>query len=139
IYSHYRGMMWKNKLALKIPMTKTAPYIREGFKIINKLNMPVFSRMLVNYPPCLFPEYLSILADWESEEEGADPLLLPGGEVVNMAEMKNKQSAKLSSCKKCVLYNQCHGVDKEYLELFGGKEFKPIKNNNFENYFKTLF
>ena len=139
IYSHYRGMMWKNKLALKIPITKTAPHIREGLKIIKNLKMPVFSRMLVNFPPCVFPEYLDILADWESEEKGADPLLLPGGEIVNMAEMKNKQTAKLASCSQCVLCDRCHGIDKEYLDIFGGKEFKPIKDKDIKKYFKTIF
>ncbi len=139
IYSHYRGMMWKNKQVLKIPITKTAPYIKEGFKVIKDLKMPVFSRMLVNFPPCIFPEYLDILADWESEEEGADSLLLPGGEIVNMAEMKNKQAAKSASCAQCFLNDKCHGIDKEYLDIFGGKEFKPIKKKDIKKYFKTIF
>ncbi|MCG2726364.1 MAG: radical SAM protein [Elusimicrobia bacterium] len=139
IYSHYRGIMWKNKLALKLPVTKAAIKIKEGLKIIKDLKMPVFSRMLVNFPPCVFPEYLNIIADWESEEKGGDPLLLPGGETVNMSMMKNEQALKLASCEKCVLSGKCRGVDREYPELFGEKEFKPIKSENLENYFETMF
>jgi MoaA/NifB/PqqE/SkfB family radical SAM enzyme len=139
IYSHYRGMMWKNKIALKLPITKTHGKIKEGFKIIKDLKMPVFSRMLVNFPPCIFPEYLNILADWESDEENGDPLLLPSGELINMTEMKNKQALKPTSCKKCVLNDRCRGIDREYIELFGGKEFKPLKKTDLKNYFKIMF
>jgi len=139
IYSHYRGMMWKNKLALKLPVMKAVPKIEEGFEIIKKLKLPVFSRMLVNFPPCIFPKYLNIIADWESDEESGDPLLLPGGELVNMSRMKNEQAKKPISCKKCVFTGRCRGIDMEYLELFGGKEFKPIKNKNTRNCFKTMF
>ncbi len=139
IYSHYRGMMWKNKIALKLPIAKTVGKIKKGFKIIEELKMPVFSRMLVNFPPCLFPDYLNIIADWESDESIGDPLLLPGGETVNMSQMKNEQAKKPASCEKCALNDRCRGVDTEYLELFGEKEFKPIKNKNIKNYFKTMF
>jgi len=101
--------------------------------------MPVFSRMLVNFPPCIFPKYLNILADWESDEENGDPLLLPGGEMINMSEMKNEQTRKPASCSKCVLNDRCRGIDMEYIELFGEKEFKPLKKTDLKNYFKIMF
>lgn len=138
IYAHYRGMMDKNKNRLKVNLTKAAKRVAEGLRIINERRMPVFSRMLVNFPPCVLPGYLNIIADWESDEEKGDPLLAPDGERLNMAEMKNKQAVKMKVCRRCVLNGECRGIDGEYAQLYGEKEFKPLKSVG-KNLFKTVF
>jgi len=139
IYGHYRGVMAANKDALKIEISKTVPAIKKGLKVLEKSGVPAFSRMLVNFTPCLLPGHLNLLADWESETAGADPLMPVDGVPVNMAEMKNRQSAKTGNCARCALDRRCRGFDKEYLALMGGGEFKPLARPPAAFRINTLF
>ncbi len=138
IYAHYRGMMSKNLQSLKISISRAAAKVYEGLKLLTEYKMPAFSRMLVNFPPCLFPDCMDIIADWELDEESGDPLLLPDGKTVNMATMKNKQTVKLPVCRRCSVGKVCRGIDREYVEIFGTSEFVPIKKRR-KNVVKTIF
>jgi len=139
IYGHYRGVMAANKDRLKVKISLTLPYIKKGLAILEKPGIAAFSRMLVNFTPCLLPGHMNLLADWESETAGADPLMPVDGVSVNMAEMKNTQSAKTKNCARCVLDKKCRGFDKEYLALLGGAEFKPLSRAPSSFRVKTLF
>lgn len=139
IYGHYRGSMARNTTRLKVRMSKTIPAVKEGLALLGRLKLPAFSRILVNYPPCLLPEYLDILADWEIEKGEGEPLLLSDGTIKGMARMKNSQSVKAASCAGCALFSRCRGVDAEYLALFGSSEFKPLASIPAGNKACTVF
>lgn len=139
IYGHYRGVMAANKEMLKVKISKTLPYIKKGLRTLESPGLPAFSRMLVNFTPCLLPGYLNLLADWESDTAGADPLTPVDGVTVNMAVMKNRQSAKTKSCARCALNAECRGFDSEYLALMGGGEFKPLARSPGSFRIKTVF
>jgi organic radical activating enzyme len=55
-------------------------------------------------------------------------------------EVDDGNKEKLPSCNKCILSDKCEGIYSQYLKMFGGKEFKPIKsydgNGNY-NYTKS--
>jgi hypothetical protein len=53
--------------------------------------------------------------------------MLPDGTVRRLQDMKAEGSAKARGCRGCLLYARCKGVEKSYLELYGGSEFKAIK------------
>jgi MoaA/NifB/PqqE/SkfB family radical SAM enzyme len=139
IYGHYRGVMAKNKDVLKVKISRTLPAIKKGLEVLENSGVPALSRMLVNFTPCLLPEHTNLLADWESDTDGADPLLPVDGVPVNMAEMKNGQSAKTDNCARCALDPRCRGFDKEYLALMGGAEFKPLARTPRSFRIKTIF
>ncbi|MCX5793587.1 MAG: radical SAM protein [Elusimicrobia bacterium] len=139
IYGHYRGVMAANKELLKVRISRTLPYIKKGLAALENSGVPAFSRMLVNFTPCLLPGYLNLLADWESDTAGADPLMPADGVTVNMAEMKNRQSAKTKRCAGCALDPRCRGFDREYLALLGGAEFRPLARVPVSFRARTLF
>ena len=127
IFGHLRGIMQINKNILKIRYSDVIEYIKNGLEIIRKTGMPLFARILVNFPPCILPEYINIIADWENDIENSSTLILPGKKTINMSKMKNLQSLKTKKCKKCILYTKCRGIDREYLDEFGSSEFIPLK------------
>lgn len=127
IYGHYRGSMAANERLLRVNISKTIPYLKDGLKIYKTKKIPVFARTLVNFTPCLIPSYYKIIADWESDTTIGEPLFIPNEKKINMADMKNAQSLKPGSCEKCVFNSRCRGFDREYFEIFGDAEFKPLK------------
>ncbi len=139
IYGHYRGVMAANKDMLKVKISRTLPAIKKGLETLERSGFPALSRLLVNFTPCLLPGYMNLLADWESDTRGADPLMPADGITVNMAEMKNAQSAKTPRCAGCALGARCRGFDREYLALMGGGEFKPLKRAPGAFRIRTLF
>lgn len=126
IYGHYRGAMAANSRLLKVKISSVAAQVAKGLRHLENRGLPAFSRMLVNFPPCLLPGHSNLAADWESDTSLGDPLMTADGAVVNMAEMKNAQSAKGPGCARCALNSRCKGFDAEYKELFGASEFKPL-------------
>ena len=139
IYGHFRGVMARNEKLLKVKISSTLPFIKKGLKVLQASGVPALNRVLVNFTPCLLPAYMNLLADWESDTAGGDPLMPADGAIVNMAEMKNGQSAKTKNCARCALNSRCRGLDAEYLALAGGGEFKPLAAAPRAFAVKTLF
>ncbi|MEI7529397.1 MAG: hypothetical protein WCK76_10685, partial [Elusimicrobiota bacterium] len=139
IYGHYRGAMAVNEKKLRVNISKTLPFIKKGLKVLEASGLPALNRVLVNFTPCLLPGHMNLLADWESDASEGDPLLPADGDMVNMAEMKNRQSAKTKGCARCALNARCRGFDAEYLALAGGSEFRPLARVPRAFAMKTLF
>ncbi|MDQ7772271.1 MAG: radical SAM protein [Elusimicrobiales bacterium] len=129
IYGHYAGLMAGNAALLRTRISSTVPYVRRGLAHIASSGLPSFARMVVNFPPCLMPEYFNVMADWElpSSGEAQEELMLPDGTMRGLQEMKAEGSAKVKGCRGCLLYDRCKGVEKSYIKLYGGSEFKAIK------------
>jgi len=139
IYGHYRGVMAANEKLLRVNISKTLPYIEKGMAVVKRSGLPALNRVLVNFTPCLLPRYMNLMADWESDVSEGDPLMPADGSVVNMAEMKNLQSARPKACARCALKARCRGFDAEYIKLAGGAEFKPLARAPRAFAVKTLF
>ncbi len=136
IYIHYEGMGYANFKELSVLLDKTVKYIEEGVNIIKKSNFPAFSRILVNFPPCFFPSYISILADWEKEPRKKEFLLIDD-KTVDLSHVKDKEIGYTKNCTKCLLYKKCKGFDKSYIENISDN-FKPLKKI-YPQRLKTIF
>ena len=51
-----------------------------------------------------------------------------------LIDLEVNRRSKPKQCKKCKFYNICLGVWKEYLKLYGDKEFKPVKGEKIETF-----
>ncbi|HNT96639.1 MAG TPA: radical SAM protein [Elusimicrobiales bacterium] len=129
IYGHYAGLMAGNARLLRTRISSAVPYVRRGLALIADSGLPAFARMVVNFPPCLMPEYLNVMADWElpAPDEAQEEVMLPDGTVRRLQDMKAEGSEKTRGCRGCLLYERCKGVEKSYLELYGGAEFRAIR------------
>jgi len=128
IYSNYRGAMALNASALKIKMSSAAPYIARGLDAYKTLSVPALARILVNFPPCVMPEFRHLVADWQTEPGQTDEtLMLPDGSRVRMHRMKDAQKIRPASCRPCVFSGRCRGVERAYLKIFGPGEFAPLR------------
>lgn len=127
IFGHYDGEFKKNIQELAVRYCETLNYIKNGLSIIEKSKIPVFARILVNFPPCLMPQYLNIIADWEIEKQPKENILL-NSQIDKLYNKRITFYKKIDECKKCVLRDRCKGIDKRYLSLFGETEFSAIKN-----------
>lgn len=129
IYGHYAGLMAGNARLLRTRVSSAVPYVRRGLSLIADSGLPAFARMVVNFPPCLMPEYFNVMADWELPDggEAQEEVMLPDGTVRRLQDMKAEGSEKTRGCRGCLLYDRCKGVEKSYLALYGGAEFRAIK------------
>jgi len=128
IFGHYRGTMASHRDRLKVRVSTTAPFIRAGLDVFRREGLPVFSRIVVNYTPCVLPGCQHLMADWElAAERQREPLFVLDGSRRDMGDMKDEQNVKAPACRKCVFMDRCRGFDREYFELFGAEEFKPLK------------
>ncbi len=127
VHGHYRGVMEVNRELLKIQMTETAPYIRDGLEVFKARNIQIVERMLSNFTPCVLPGYEHLMAEWYYLKPEKDDLLyIPEGDRGGVCDMKAKQRMKAGSCRRCVYNDRCMGFEKEYFELFGDREFVPL-------------
>jgi hypothetical protein len=60
----------------------------------------------------------------EKDFDYIDELEIDKKNVNNLKDIKTK----FSQCKQCIKNNSCEGVWNRYAKEYGGKEFKPIKN-----------
>jgi len=76
---------------------------------------------LDSIPYCVAPAQLALYA------KGEDKFI----------ENENRV-AKPSKCEPCPMVDMCPGVDREYLEYYGGKELKPISQKHMEKFYKSM-
>ncbi|MFA5139131.1 MAG: radical SAM protein [Elusimicrobiota bacterium] len=129
IYPHYRGVMAGHRSELGIRYSELAPHVRSAMRSFLRHGLPAFSRVLVNFPPCVLPGYEHITADWDADPGGrGEPLFGTDGTRSRMDAMKAAQRVKPPRCRRCVYDARCLGVDREYVELFGSGEFVPLRS-----------
>ncbi len=139
IYSNYRGEMARNADGLKVKISLAAPYIARGLAAYKLGAAPALARILVNFPPCVMPGFQHLSADWElSSAQWDETLMLPDGRPVSMHLMKDKQKFKPRACAACAFFGRCRGIDREYLKIFGAKEFIPLKREPALSVIKSL-
>jgi len=112
-----------NKFVPKI--STTAPYFK---KVLDFARKKRISDWTVRYVPlCYFQKYKNYISELREVKNFSTQHLAPDFVNKDVSESrKNIARAKPKRCKKCVLYNQCEGVWKEYLKYYGDKELKPI-------------
>ncbi|MEF3280843.1 MAG: radical SAM protein [Elusimicrobiota bacterium] len=138
IAANSSGAMRINK-ELLCEISDLAVEIRRGLKIAEAYGFPFFTRILINFPPCLLPEYLNIIADWETNQKVDEVVLIPEEKISDMKTILRNRSAKIKGiCGKCILNERCRGFNIEYIDQIDIKKINPIKKIPKQK-FKTTF
>ncbi|MGC9046947.1 MAG: radical SAM protein [Minisyncoccia bacterium] len=97
------------------------PYIKKGLDIAKKNKVRA---MVEATPYCLMRGY----EKYVSEQYIPLSSVIDGDIKIERYEQyrRNEGKAKGPECKKCRYYNICEGPWKEYPEIFGWSEFKPV-------------
>jgi MoaA/NifB/PqqE/SkfB family radical SAM enzyme len=121
-FIHLGGRAYENRDWIAPKKTEALPYIKKGLDIGIKAGKKVTTEAI---PYCLMKGYEDYIAE----------RIIPEGMVYDIdftlddygAYRRNKGKAKGPDCPQCRYFKICEGPWKEYPELFGWKEFKPVK------------
>lgn len=126
------GALPENKERLKLRMSEAAPFVLEAFRVLRAeghVQMPT----LIHFPPCALPALEEHMLDWTRDPQAcgqgnteADHLVLPDGSEGRIHEVSNSGKTLLPACSRCVHALRCLGVEKNYLDIYGASEFKPL-------------
>jgi len=118
IYPLYSGRMKENSRKLGIRMVKVLPYLEEALDMVE--NFLLDKGIVFNIPSCLMkPGYHKrIVKDFIRLKVNT-----PGLTVEDAVEDIREGKQRIEKCKNCSFSSQCQGIWKNYLEIFGPKEF----------------
>ncbi|MGD9641802.1 MAG: radical SAM protein [Elusimicrobiales bacterium] len=127
IATHFMGAAGLNPEKMIVPYSKQLPYLREAVDVFRRRGIRPAFRFLSNYVPCLMPEHVNLMKDWELPEKDDDLFLPETTHVGRMYTMvTDKMRAKADGCACCVYNKVCAGFEKNYAAHFGLGEFKPV-------------
>jgi MoaA/NifB/PqqE/SkfB family radical SAM enzyme len=120
-FIHITGQAEENKEQI-VPRKKTImPYIKKGLDIGIKAGKSVMTEAI---PYCLMNGYEDYIAENKIPESKVHDIDFV---VESFSEYrKNIGKVKGPQCSKCKYFSICEGPWKEYPELYGWSEFKPI-------------
>ncbi len=121
-FIHLGGRAWENRDWIVPKKSQIMSYVKDGLEIGLKANKRVNTEAI---PYCLMEGYEDCIAE----------KIIPKSmvfdtdfKIENYSKYrKYKAKAKGPNCKKCKYNKVCEGPWKEYPELFGWEEFKPVK------------
>ncbi|OGY42242.1 MAG: hypothetical protein A2Y67_01885 [Candidatus Buchananbacteria bacterium RBG_13_39_9] len=120
-FPHILGTADKNKVWLVPKKTEVMPYVKKGLDIGIKAGKVVMTEAI---PYCLMQDY----EDYIAEKIMPETMVFDAeGITPSYKDYRlNLGKAKRQECKQCKYYKICEGPWKEYPEIFGWEEFKPI-------------
>lgn len=111
----------KNKETVVPKKTDVIPYIKRWLDMAKKAWIPAFTEAI---PYCLMQWYEYAIAEQIIPETSISDA---EARVDNYSEYRwNEWKAKREECKKCIKYNICEWPWKEYPDIYGWEEFKPL-------------
>lgn len=123
IYPLYTGNMLKNFKKLGVPIYKCSSYFQKTLRIMEKHNLSD-EILFLNVPPCFLEDKYHTnvigLAEFNTIVTSPDKKRL------NLDQNANLNKIKGNICKKCIYYDKCPGIDRDYIKIYGWKGFKPI-------------
>lgn len=127
-FIHLGGEAFANRDWIVPRKKDAAPYVKKGLEIGIKAGKTV---MVEAMPPCLMEGY----------EQYISELFIPEGKVFDIdfkvddysKYRKSHGKAKGPECPKCKFFSVCEGPWKEYPEMFGWSEFKPVLEKEQKN------
>jgi len=129
IFPHYNGMMAERAGELKVSVTQAVPFVREALAYLRNSGAVIEDSLLVNFCPCNLPEAVHLMAEWErpSAPSGDEPLFHIDGRQDRIHGLKEGLCLKNKTCRDCIFDSRCMGYEKWYSDIFGSKEFRPVK------------
>ncbi len=121
-FIHLGGTAFKNKDWIMPKKSQAIKYIQRGLDIGIQANKRVMTEAI---PYCLMEGY----QDYIAERIIPPSMVFDAGFVVEEYHdyRRNKGKLKGPNCVKCKYYSVCEGPWKEYPEIYGWEEFKPVK------------
>lgn len=139
MFSFYSGGMLEQKNKLNISYTEVMPYLKLALQYMSLKNIVIESKMLSNFTPCLAPELINLMSDWSNNSVESFSKISTGKITRKVNKSYCERKIKLPACEQCVYKDCCYGVDKGYIEIYGDKEFAPIKKIKNKFPYKTLY
>lgn len=120
-FIHISGTALKNKDWIVPKKREIVKYVKKGLDIGIKANKRVMTEAI---PYCLMRSY----EDYIAEKIIPPSIVYDAGFVIKDYHKyrRNEGKSKGPNCPKCRYYRICEGPWKEYPEIFGWDEFKPI-------------
>ncbi|MGC8728698.1 MAG: radical SAM protein [Elusimicrobiales bacterium] len=120
-FVHIIGTAWEKREWIVPKKSKVMPYLKKALDIGISKGIKCYTEAI---PYCFMKGY----------EECVAEKIIPDGPVVdaevfveNYGEYRrNEGKLKHKKCKKCVYFKICEGPWREYPEIFGWDEFKPV-------------
>ena len=121
-FPHIAGRAWENRNWLIPKKTQAIPYVKKGLNIGIKAGKTVMTEAI---PYCFMQGYEKYVA----EEIIPHTRVYDADRTIKDYTTYRRGVGKVKGeeCKKCKYYKVCEGPWKEYPQLFGWEEFKPIK------------
>jgi len=121
-YIHLGGTALKNKDWIAPKKSQIMKYVKQGLDIGLKAKKRVMTEAI---PYCLMAGYEDCIA----ERIIPPSVVYDAGFVVKNYQQyrKDKGKAKGPKCQECKYFEICEGPWKEYPEIYGWDEFKPVK------------
>lgn len=122
-FVHIIGTAWENRKWIVPKKTIIMPYVHKALDIGIKSGVLCYTEAI---PYCFMKGYENCIAE----------KIIPEGPVVdadifveNYGEYRRKKGKiKHKKCQKCFYYKICEGPWREYPEIYGWSEFKPVKD-----------
>ncbi len=129
IFPHYNGMMAERADKIGVSVTQAVPYVRRALEYLRASGAAVEDSLLVNFCPCGLPEAVHLMAEWErpAAARSDEPLFHIDGTRDRIHGLKERLCLKNKTCRACVYDARCMGFEKWYADIYGAKEFKPVK------------
>lgn len=125
-FIHIAGAAWENRNLIVPKKSKIMPYVKEGLDVGIKAGKRVMTEAI---PYCFMKGYEKYIA----EQIIPDAMVVE--DMFKIDDYKeyrvNRGKSKGANCKKCDFYPICEGPWREYPEIFGWKEFKPVIKKKF--------
>ena len=125
-FPHILGSAYINKNWLIPKKSEIIKYVKQGLDIGIKAGRRVMTEAI---PYCFMQGY----EDYIAEKIIPETKIFDADFIVEQYSKHRKEIGKIkrSNCKRCIYDNICEGPWREYPEIFGWDEFKPIRNEQF--------
>jgi len=95
----------------------------ESLELSKKLKQNV---KVMDIPYCILKKHYKFMHELDFKRERA--IVTHAFEVITYGQNFGREKIKGKQCSKCKFFENCEGVWKTYVEVFGFGEFKPIKS-----------
>ena len=121
-FVHLVGTAWENRKWLTPKKTEALPYVRKALDVGRAAGVPCYTEAV---PFCLMKGYEECVAERVIPE---GPVADAGFYLESYGDYRRGEGkAKGPSCPGCKWFKVCEGPWREYPELYGWDEFKPVK------------
>ena len=122
IYPLYTGAMAKNWQEIGIRIKEVVPYLKKSFNLIEAFDLD--KELVFNIPPCCLPDDEEKMVEFTPFHT---KVAAPDIVVESIDYDRIREKTKFARCKSCRYFENCEGVWRNYIKIFGDKEFQPIK------------